>query len=207
MVLYGIGTDYILFFLFRYRERLREGEEKRDAVAHALERAGEAIASAGGAVIVPFMALVLSSLGIFRSIGPALAIAVAVTLLASLTLVPAVVTVLGPRPVLAVEEVPRRAEVRPVRGGRQVAGRHPARFAIVSGGTLAVLAAVAFTFTPTFDLGDSSLPHEAESTIALNKFTDAVSAGASDPGYIILTSDGGEPIDEDDAAGAGRRRR
>ena len=47
VVLYGIGTDYILFFLFRYRERLREGEDKRAAVAHALERAGEAIASAG----------------------------------------------------------------------------------------------------------------------------------------------------------------
>ncbi len=60
VVLFGIGTDYILFFLFRYRERLREGEEKRPAVAHALERAGEAIASAGGAVIVAFMALVLS---------------------------------------------------------------------------------------------------------------------------------------------------
>ena len=53
------------------------------------------IASAGGAVIVAFMALVLSSLGIFRSIGPALAIAVAVTLLAALTLVPAVVALLG----------------------------------------------------------------------------------------------------------------
>ena len=52
VVLFGIGTDYILFFLFRYRERLREGEESRAAVAHAVERAGEAIASAGGAVIV-----------------------------------------------------------------------------------------------------------------------------------------------------------
>ena len=67
VVLFGIGTDYILFFLFRYRERLREGEEKRAAVAHALERAGEAIASAGGAVIVAFMALVLSARsGIFQ---------------------------------------------------------------------------------------------------------------------------------------------
>ena len=50
VVLFGIGTDYILFFLFRYRERMREGEEHRSAVAHALERAGEAIASAGAAV-------------------------------------------------------------------------------------------------------------------------------------------------------------
>ena len=70
VVLFGIGTDYILFFLFRYRERLREGDESRAAVAHAVERAGEAIASAGGAVIVSFMALVLSSLGIFRRSAP-----------------------------------------------------------------------------------------------------------------------------------------
>ena len=200
VVLYGIGTDYILFFLFRYRERLRDGEEKRDAVAHALERAGEAIASAGGAVIVSFMALILSSLGIFRAIGPALAIAVAVTLVASLTLVPAIVTVLGralfwPSKKYMVEPTAARFEAV----GKSLA-RHPARYALVSGGTLAVLAAIAFTFTPSFDLGESSLPPEAESTIAINKFTDAVSAGASDPGYIMLTSDGGDPIDEAEAA-------
>ncbi len=59
VVLYGVGTDYILFFLFRYRERLRQGEDKRASVVHALERAGEAIASAGGAVIVAFLALIL----------------------------------------------------------------------------------------------------------------------------------------------------
>jgi len=200
VVLYGIGTDYILFFLFRYRERLREGEEKRDAVAHALERAGEAIASAGGAVIVAFMALVLSSLGIFRSIGPALAIAVAVTLVASLTLVPAIVTVLGralfwpSKKYLVEPEAARFAAV-----GASLA-RHPGRFALASGGALAALTLVAFTFTPSFDLGESSLPPEAESTIAINKFTDAVSAGASDPGYILLTSDGGDPISEEDAA-------
>ena len=77
IVLFGIGTDYILFFLFRYREALRLGFGGRDAVSHAVERAGEAIASAGAAVIIAFMAMVLSSLSIFRSIGPALAIAVA----------------------------------------------------------------------------------------------------------------------------------
>ncbi len=172
VVLYGIGTDYILFFLFRYRERLREGETTRPAVGHALERAGEAIASAGGAVIVSFMALALSSLGIFRSLGPALAIAVGVTLLASLTLVPAVVAVLGralfwPSKKYLVE--PKSARFAAV--GRSLA-RRPARYAIVSGGLLAVLAAVAFTFTPTFDLGDSGLPDDVESTIALDNFTE-----------------------------------
>jgi putative drug exporter of the RND superfamily len=199
VVLYGIGTDYILFFLFRYRERLREGETKREAVAHALERAGEAIASAGGAVIVAFMALILSSLGIFRSIGPALAIAVAVTVVAALTLVPALCTLLGralfwPSKKYMVE--PRAARFEAV--GNSLA-RHPGRFALVSGGALAVLAAVAFTFNPSFDFTGSSLPEEAESTIALNKFTDAVSAGASDPGYVVLHSESGDEVSEADA--------
>lgn len=199
VVLYGIGTDYILFFLFRYRERLREGEDIRLAVERALARAGEAIASAGGAVIVAFMALILSSLGIFRSLGPALAIAVAVTLVAALTLVPAVVTVLGralfwPSKKYLIE--PKAARFAVV---GQSLGRHPARFAIASGGVLTLLALVAFTFSPTFDLGGSGLPDDVESVVASEAFTENVSAGASDPGYIMLTSDS-EPISQDDAA-------
>ncbi|NHA01646.1 MMPL family transporter [Nocardioides sp. W3-2-3] len=59
VVLYGVGTDYILFFLFRHRERLRQGAPVKDSVVYSLDRAGEAIASAGGAVIVAFMALIL----------------------------------------------------------------------------------------------------------------------------------------------------
>ena len=126
IVLFGIGTDYILFFLFRYREALRLGLDGRAAVSHAVERAGEAIASAGGAVIIAFMAMVLSSLSIFRSIGPALAIAVAMAVLAALTLVPAVVAVLGaPGDLLAVEEVDGRARGNPVPRHRAVGGRAP----------------------------------------------------------------------------------
>jgi RND superfamily putative drug exporter len=168
-------------------------------VAHALERAGEAIASAGGAVIVSFMALVLSSLGIFRAIGPALAIAVAVTLVASLTLVPAVVALFGralfwPSKKYLVEPTSARFAAT----GRSL-GRHPGRYALASGGVLTILAAFAFTFSPTFDLGDSGLPKDAESTVATNKFSDNVSAGASDPGYVVLAADEGGEVTEGDA--------
>jgi putative drug exporter of the RND superfamily len=200
VVLYGIGTDYILFFLFRYRERLREGEDVRPAVAHALERAGEAIASAGGAVIVSFMALVLSSLGIFRSMGPALAIAVAVTLLAALTLVPAVVTVLGralfwPSKKYLVE--PKSARFAAVGAAL---GRRPARFAVASGGLLAVLAVFALGFNPSFDLGDSSTSSTAESTVALETLETGYPAGATDPTTVLLHSTGGEQLSDDELA-------
>jgi RND superfamily putative drug exporter len=196
VVLFGIGTDYILFFLFRYRERLREGEETRPAVAHALERAGEAIASAGGAVIVAFMALVLSSLGIFRSIGPALAIAVAVTLLAALTLVPAIVALLGQKlfwPSKAWRKEPEAARFAAV--GASL-GRHPVRYAVASGGLMLVLACFAIGFKPTFDLSDTGTPKTAESVVALKTLQKGLPAGATDPTTVFVHSTTGDKLDE-----------
>jgi RND superfamily putative drug exporter len=199
VVLYGIGTDYILFLLFRYRERLRLGEDKRTAIVEAMERAGEAIASAGGAVIVAFMALILSSLSIFRSIGPALAIAVATTLVAALTLVPAVMTLLGRA--LFWPSKKWREESRGTRFVRigDALGRRPGRYAAVSGVVLAVLAIFALGFNPTFDF-NSSLPKGVESTQATHTLQQSFPAGASDPAPVLLRSTNGTALDESELA-------
>ena len=194
VVLFGIGTDYILFLLFRYRERLRLGEDPKTALVNAMERAGEAIASAGGAVIVAFMALVLSSLSVFRSIGPALAIAVAVTLLAALTLVPAVVALLGRRlfwPTKKYLIEPEGAQF--ARIGRAL-GKRPGLFAAASGLVLAVLAVFALGFTPSFDF-NSSLPAKAESTKALKTLEAHLPAGETSPITVMLESSTGRPVD------------
>jgi RND superfamily putative drug exporter len=196
VVLFGIGTDYILFFLFRYRERLRLGEDHKTAVAQAIARAGEAIMSAGGAVIVSFMALILSSLGIFKSIGPALAIAVAVTVLAALTLVPAVVSLLGTKvfwPSKAWKKEPAYARFGAL--GRAL-GRRPAAFAAASGLVLAVLAIFAFGFNPTFDLGDSGAPKTVESSVALTTLERGFPPGATDPTVVLLHSTNGQQLDK-----------
>jgi RND superfamily putative drug exporter len=189
VVMYGVGTDYILFFLFRYREQLRKGADSRSAAVHALERAGEAIASAGGAVIVAFMALILSSLSIFRSIGPSLAIAVGVTLVAALTLVPALVTIFGKAlfwPSKNWRKEPEAARFASI--GAQL-GRRPAVFAAASGLALAVLAIFALGFNPTFDF-NSSLPKDVESTKALTTLQKGLPPGATDPLTIVLKSTG-----------------
>jgi putative drug exporter of the RND superfamily len=194
VVLYGIGTDYILFFLFRYRERLRDGEASKGAVSHAVERAGEAIASAGGAVIVAFMALVLSSLSIFRSIGPALAIAVFVTVLAALTLVPAIVSLLGTKvfwPSKAWRTAPRSARFAAI---GQALGRRPGRFAIASGGVLAALAIFAIGFSPTFDLSDTGVPKTSESSVAMQRLQQGLPSGATDPTVVLLHSTDGSAL-------------
>ena len=190
VVLYGIGTDYILFFLFRYRERLRQGADTKAAVVHALERAGEAIASAGGAVIVAFLALLLSSLGIFQAIGPALAIAVAVTLLAALTLVPAIVTVLGRAlfwPSKKWREEPTGARFAKIGDSM---GRRPGAFAAASGLLMAGLAVFALGFSPSFDF-NSSLPDDVESTEATEISNKHFAAGASELVPVVVSSEDG----------------
>jgi RND superfamily putative drug exporter len=191
VVLFGIGTDYILFLLFRYREALRSGMEVKEAVQDALHRAGEAIASAGGAVIVAFMALILSSLSIFRSIGPALAIAVAVTLIAALTLVPALITLLGERlfwPSKNWGKEPTGARFGAI--GASL-GKRPLVYAGASGLLLAVLAVFALSFNPTFDF-TSSLPQAAESTKALNTLQASLPSGSTNPATVMLVAkDGG----------------
>jgi RND superfamily putative drug exporter len=66
VVLLGVGTDYYLFLMFRYRERLRAGDEPKGAMVNAVGRVGEAIASAAGAVMIAFLALLLSKLGFLK---------------------------------------------------------------------------------------------------------------------------------------------
>ena len=125
VVLFGIGTDYILFLMFRYRERLRRGEDPKQAMVTAVTRVGEVISSAAGVVIVAFLALLLSTLSVLRSMGPALAIAVGVTLIAGLTLVPAVVSLLGTKvfwPSKSWQREPRAARFAAIGGAL---GRRP----------------------------------------------------------------------------------
>jgi putative drug exporter of the RND superfamily len=191
VVLFGIGTDYILFLMFRYRERLRAGDAPRQAMATAVERVGEVIASAASVVIVAFLALLLSSLSIFRSLGPTLAIAVAVTLLAALTLIPAVVTLLGTHvfwPSKGWQREPKGARFAAI--GRAL-GKRPAVFAGAAGLVLVVLALGALGFKPTFDLSSAGIPSNAESEVALTVLERGLPPGATEPTQVYLHATSG----------------
>ncbi|MEV8317802.1 MMPL family transporter [Streptomyces sp. NPDC059900] len=196
VVLFGVGTDYILFLLFRYREALRAGEDPKGGMVHAVERVGEAITSAAGAVIVAFAALTLSSLGMLRSMGPALAIAVFVTLLAGLTLVPAVVSLLGTKvfwPSKSWQKEPQGTGF--ARLGTSIA-RKPAVWALVSALFMGALALGALGYRANFDLAGSSLPKDKESMVALDNLQKGFPAGSTDPTSVYLTSKDDNPLPE-----------
>src|SRR5262249_22944390 len=63
VVLFGVGTDYIVFLLFRYRERLRAGRPYEEALQFGATKVGVVIASSALTVIGAFAALLLAKLG------------------------------------------------------------------------------------------------------------------------------------------------
>ena len=95
VVLLGAGTDYGLFLIFRVREELRRGKGVDEAVAFSLCKVGESITFSGLTVIGALATVVVATFGLYQGLGPALAIGIAVALLANLTLLPALLAVLG----------------------------------------------------------------------------------------------------------------
>src|SRR4051812_8116850 len=159
VVVLGVGTDYFLFLMFRYRERLRAGDEPKEAMINSVTRVGEAIASAAGAVIIAFCALALSTLAFLTQLGPALAILVAVTLVAGLTLFPAICSLIPPRvlfwPGKKWDQEPTGTRFAAV--GRLV-GRRSGMVAIVSGLVMVLLALGTFGYKASYDLASGSIP-------------------------------------------------
>ncbi|MHB1613589.1 MAG: MMPL family transporter [Actinomycetes bacterium] len=91
----GAGTDYGLFLVFRVREELRRGLAPREAIVAGLTRVGESITFSAGTVIVALLSLLLASFGIYHDLGIPLAIGIGLMLLAGLTLLPALLAILG----------------------------------------------------------------------------------------------------------------
>jgi len=91
----GAGTDYALLLVARYREELRRHEDRHEAMAFALHRATPAIIASASTVIVGMLCLLLAEMNSTAGLGPVCAIGVGVTLLAMITLLPALLVIFG----------------------------------------------------------------------------------------------------------------
>lgn len=96
-LLLGVVTDYCVFFLSGLRHELDEGRDSASAVLRATAGTGPIVAVAGVTVAAGTGALLVARSPLFRSLGPGLAVTVVVALLVTITLVPAVLAVLGRR--------------------------------------------------------------------------------------------------------------
>jgi putative drug exporter of the RND superfamily len=159
MIGLGVGIDYALFIMARYREHRAAGLDNRTALSSAIGSAGSAVLFAGGTVVVAMAAMVLTGLGFLASIGLSTSLVVLVAVATALTLLPALLSLLGNR-IDAGRLLGRRRPVKPAqdtawwRFAHRVAGR-PWPYLAVAVVALLALAAPALQMETGFpDAGD-----------------------------------------------------
>ena len=93
----GVGIDYALFIVTRHRSGLLAHKPVAESIAHAVTTSGRAVLFAGGTVCVALLGMLVLGVGFLDGVAIATSLTVAVTVLASLTLLPALLSFLGPR--------------------------------------------------------------------------------------------------------------
>lgn len=97
ILVFGVGTDYALLLIARYREALHHHENVRVAMVHALRGAAPAIVASAATVVAGLLCLLVADLNSTSGLGPIGAAGILCALVAMLTLFPAVLVVLGRR--------------------------------------------------------------------------------------------------------------
>jgi RND superfamily putative drug exporter len=93
----GVGIDYALLVLTRFRSAMREGKDRHDAVVEAVTTAGRSVIIAGLTVVIAVLGLMLTGLSYMYGVAIATSLAVLTVMFASITLLPAFLSYLGPR--------------------------------------------------------------------------------------------------------------
>jgi putative drug exporter of the RND superfamily len=93
----GVGIDYSLLVLTRFRAALKAGEDRHDAVVEAVTTAGRSVIIAGGTVVIAVLGLLLTGLPYMYGVAISASLAVFVVMLAAVTLLPALLSFLGPK--------------------------------------------------------------------------------------------------------------
>jgi len=144
MIGLGVGIDYALFIFTRFRNGLDEGMEPRGAAIAAIDTAGRAVLFAGVTVIIALMGMVLLGLSFLYGVAMAVAVAVLFTMIAALTLLPALLTIVGRRvdrlriPGLGSRSPSTAEDTRWFRWSREIQ-RRPVLSAALSGALLLAL--------------------------------------------------------------------
>jgi len=188
VLMFGAGTDYSLLLIARYREELRVQETVAGAMRTALARVLPTLITSAATVILSLLVLLLAQENDIRALGPVGAVGIAAVLLAALTLLPALLVIIG-RPAFwpLVPRMGDQPRARRISWSRVAAGvgRHPGR---ILGGALVLLVVMAigsFAYPGSLPASDSFSGHPG--SVAAQKLIDAsFPAGLSGPAVIVV---------------------
>jgi putative drug exporter of the RND superfamily len=206
VLMFGVGTDYCLLLVSRYREELHRVQDKHAAMAGALRRAGPALLASGCTVIAAMLVLLLADTGSVKSLGPVSAIGVAAVLLAGLTLLPALLTAAGrrgfwPRSSAVACQPDVDLAQRPGlwrRFGDRVL-RRPGLALAATAALFAVFALGLFAYKEDYSIA-GFFKKSVESVDGFEVLGESFPQGALAPTSVLVERDGGRATDADLAA-------
>ena len=187
----GVGIDYALLVLTRFRSAMHAGKDRHDAVVEAVTTAGRSVIIAGATVVIAVLGLMLTGLPYMYGVAISASLAVLVVMLASVSLLPALLSYLGPRvDRLRIPFLGRtlRAEGNgesPAARWSHLVQRHPWAFAVAAAAVLLALAAPALGMRLGFpDAGND--PRDTMTRQAYDLNTEGFGPGTNGP-LVIAT--------------------
>ncbi|HEX2745874.1 MAG TPA: MMPL family transporter [Streptosporangiaceae bacterium] len=191
VLVFGAGTDYALLLTARYREELRRHEDRHEAMALAMRRAGPAIIASAGTVILGLLTLSVAELNSTKSLGPVLAIGVGVALVSMMTLLPALLLIFGRWIFWPVKPAVGTAEPTAQGLWAGVGRRIAARPRVVWVTTAVILGILALGLTGLKASGltaaESFVGHHPDSVVGQAVISQNFPAGAGQP--VVVVSD------------------
>lgn len=187
----GVGIDYALFVVARYRENRSAGQVNAMALANAMGPSGAAVVFAGGTVVIATAALAITGVGVLTSIGLATSIMVFAAVAAAGTLLPALLTLLGDR--IDTGRLVRRRPTKAAedtawwRFGHRVSAR-PWPYLLASVGLLLAIAAPAFWMQTAFPAAGDA-PAETTHRQAYDLLAEGFGIGINAPLLVVVDLD------------------
>ena len=188
----ALGIDYSLFIISRYREERSRGFDKLAAIEAAGATASRAVFFSGSTVIIALLGMLIIPTTVFRSLaGGAIFVAI-VAVLASMTLLPAILGLLGDR--IDAGRIRRRSQTEPGRPGgfwdrvTRTVMRHPVT-SLVAGAGVLLAAAIPYLSLNTGFAGVTTLPAGTESRQAFDVLSREFPGGLSTPVEIVIDGD------------------
>jgi RND superfamily putative drug exporter len=190
----AVGVDYALFYFRRAREERAAGRSNEESIAIAAATSGKAVLTSGMTVVVAMSAMFITGLGTFMGMAEATAIVVAVAMLGSLTVLPAMLSMLGDRVDRGrIPYLGRRLEQRRTSGDSRFwsavvrpALNHPLPVIVAAVGFLALLAVPAFHLR-TAQPGATDLPQNLPIMQTYNRIERAFPGGPL-PAEVVLSA-------------------
>ena len=197
VLLFGVGTNYVLFIVARYREEITNSSDRFRAMESAMRKVGPSIIGSSMTTVVAMFLLIFSTLGSFKTMGPMLAITVSIMLIVALTVLPAAIVLMSrlafwPSRTIASQQ---NLVTKPIweKIGRFVVNR-PKTVFLVTTAILLIAITPSFRMVPSFNFIDG-FPDDVESKSGYALLKKGFAPGDLSPTSVFIHTPDRDVID------------